>query len=204
MPSDLARRTRPVWQYQAVPALSALLPALPGVSRIGLRSAPTRLLRQPGEEVSHLLRFPAPHGALRLPSATVTCCDRPQAKASHLHSKPQRLTAQTVKLPDPNTNSAPTARTTINAITASPGEAGSAWRCEEPFDHAADLVHGFLVAEPQRGVRGDEHRVDLEGRKVGVRVGDLPGISGVSQFGGDEAAPFPLVADERVTDLPPW
>ena len=46
IPSDLARRTRPVWQYQAVPALSALLPALPGVSRIGLRSAPARLLRQ--------------------------------------------------------------------------------------------------------------------------------------------------------------
>ena len=52
IPSDLARRTRPVWQYQAVPALSALLPALPGVSRIGLRSAPARLLRQSGEEVS--------------------------------------------------------------------------------------------------------------------------------------------------------
>ena len=63
IPSDLARRTRPVWQYQTVPALSALLPALPGVSRIRLRSAPARLLRQPGEEVSHLLRFPAPHGA---------------------------------------------------------------------------------------------------------------------------------------------
>jgi hypothetical protein len=45
------------------PALSALLPALPGVSRLGLRSAPARLLRQPGGEVSHLLRFPAPHGA---------------------------------------------------------------------------------------------------------------------------------------------
>ena len=63
IPSDLARRTQPVWQYQTVPALSALLPALPGVSRIRLRSAPARLLRQPGEEVSHLLRFPAPHGA---------------------------------------------------------------------------------------------------------------------------------------------
>src|SRR5579859_3978737 len=63
IPSGLARRTRPVWQYQTVPALSALLPALPGVSRIRLRSAPARLLRQPGEEVLHLLRFPAPHGA---------------------------------------------------------------------------------------------------------------------------------------------
>ncbi|RPE39101.1 DDE superfamily endonuclease [Streptomyces sp. Ag109_O5-1] len=43
--------------------MSALLPALPGVSRVGLRSATTRLLRQPGEEVLHLLRFTAPHGA---------------------------------------------------------------------------------------------------------------------------------------------
>jgi hypothetical protein len=63
MPSDPARRTRPVWQSRIVPALSALLPALPDVSRVGLRSAPTRLLRQPGEEVLHLLRLPAPHGA---------------------------------------------------------------------------------------------------------------------------------------------
>ncbi|MFI6369298.1 hypothetical protein ACIBG0_42205, partial [Nocardia sp. NPDC050630] len=63
MPSDLARRTRPVWQFRTVPATAALLPALPGVSRIGLRSAPTRLLRQPSEKVFHLLRFLAPHGA---------------------------------------------------------------------------------------------------------------------------------------------
>ena len=42
--SDLTRRTRPVWQYQALPALSALLPALPGVSQVRLRSAPIRLL----------------------------------------------------------------------------------------------------------------------------------------------------------------
>lgn len=62
-PSDPARRTQPVWQYQAVPALSALLPTQPGVPRVGLRSAPTKPLRQPSEEVSHLLRFPAPHGA---------------------------------------------------------------------------------------------------------------------------------------------
>jgi hypothetical protein len=63
IPSDLARRTRPVWQYQAVPALSALLPALPSVSRIRLRSASTRLLRQPSEKASHLLQLRAPHGA---------------------------------------------------------------------------------------------------------------------------------------------
>src|SRR5436190_20788064 len=63
MPSDLACPTRPVWQYRTVPALSALLPTLPGVSRVGLRSAPTELLRQPSEEDSHLLRFTAPHGA---------------------------------------------------------------------------------------------------------------------------------------------
>ncbi len=65
IPSDLARRTRPAWQSQAIPALSALLTALPSVSWIRLRSAPTRLLRQPSEEAFHLLRFPAPHGALR-------------------------------------------------------------------------------------------------------------------------------------------
>jgi hypothetical protein len=53
----------PSGSTRTVPALSALLPALSGVSRIGLRSAPTRPLRQPGEEDSHLLRFPAPHGA---------------------------------------------------------------------------------------------------------------------------------------------
>ncbi len=63
IPSDLVRRTRPVWQYRPVPALSALLPALSGVSRLGLRSAPARLLRQPGEEDLPLPRFPAPHGA---------------------------------------------------------------------------------------------------------------------------------------------
>jgi hypothetical protein len=63
IPSDLARRTQPVWQYQAVSALSALLPILPGTSRIGLRSAPTKLLRQPGGKDSHLLGSSAPHGA---------------------------------------------------------------------------------------------------------------------------------------------
>lgn len=63
IPSDLARRTQPVWQYQAITALSALLPTHPGVSRVELRSAPTGPLRQPNEKVSHLLRFPAPHGA---------------------------------------------------------------------------------------------------------------------------------------------
>jgi hypothetical protein len=65
IPSDLARRTQPVWQYQALPALSALLPTLPGVSRIKLRSAPTRLLRQLSEKAFHLLQLRAPYGALR-------------------------------------------------------------------------------------------------------------------------------------------
>ena len=63
IPSDLARRTQPVWQYQAVPALSALLPTLPVVSRIRLRSASIGLLRQPDEKVFHLLQLRAPHGA---------------------------------------------------------------------------------------------------------------------------------------------
>jgi hypothetical protein len=64
IPSDLARRTQPVWQCQAVPALSALLPTLPVVSRIRLRSASIGLLRQPDEKVFHLLQLRAPHGAL--------------------------------------------------------------------------------------------------------------------------------------------
>jgi Protein of unknown function (DUF4240) len=51
-----ARRTRPIWQYWHVPALSGPLPALPGTTRI------------------------------RLPSATPPCCDRTEAKVSHLHS----------------------------------------------------------------------------------------------------------------------
>ena len=63
IPSDLARRTQLVWQYQAVPALSALLPTLPVVSRIRLRSASIGLLRQPDEKVFHLLQLRAPHGA---------------------------------------------------------------------------------------------------------------------------------------------
>ena len=57
IPSDLARRTRPVWQCHTVPALSALLAILPGVPRVRLRSAPAKLLRQLNEKVLHLLRF---------------------------------------------------------------------------------------------------------------------------------------------------
>lgn len=43
--------------------MSALLPTLPVVSRIRLRSASTGLLRQPNEKVLHLLQLRAPHGA---------------------------------------------------------------------------------------------------------------------------------------------
>jgi hypothetical protein len=32
---------------------------------------------------------------IRLPSASPACCDRPEAKVSHLHSNQQHLTAQT-------------------------------------------------------------------------------------------------------------
>src|SRR5258708_5677929 len=76
IPSDPARRTRPVWQYQTVPALSALLPALTGVSRIDC--------------------------AQLLPG----CCDSPARRSctsfdSQRLTAHQRLTAQTVKLTDP-------------------------------------------------------------------------------------------------------
>jgi hypothetical protein len=59
-----ARRTRPIWQYWTRPGFVRAAPALSGTTRI------------------------------RLPSATAACCDRPQAKVSHLHSDTQRLTAQ--------------------------------------------------------------------------------------------------------------
>jgi hypothetical protein len=68
-----ARRTRPIWQCWTRPGFVRAAPALPGTTRI------------------------------RLPSATLTCCDRPAAKVSHLHSNQQRLTAQTVNLTDPVT-----------------------------------------------------------------------------------------------------
>jgi hypothetical protein len=83
IPSDLARRTRPAWQSQTVPALSALLTALPSVSWIRLRSAPTRLLRQPSEEAFHLPRFSAPHGALR-PRVAITVTTRKRAWRTRL------------------------------------------------------------------------------------------------------------------------
>jgi len=87
MPSGLARRTRAIWQSWHVPALSALLPALPGTSRIRLRSASTGLLRQPGEKASHLLRLSAPHGApaphgARFPRSAPA----PDPGSRHLHA----------------------------------------------------------------------------------------------------------------------
>lgn len=45
-PLHHARRTRTIWQYWHVPALSGLLPALSGTTRIRLPSASTALLRQ--------------------------------------------------------------------------------------------------------------------------------------------------------------
>jgi hypothetical protein len=44
---DLASRTRTVWQYQHVPALSGLLPTLTGAPRIRLPPASIRPLRRP-------------------------------------------------------------------------------------------------------------------------------------------------------------
>lgn len=38
---------------------------------------------------------------IRLPSASPPCCDRTEAKVSHLHSKPQRLVAQPIKFEEP-------------------------------------------------------------------------------------------------------
>jgi len=60
--------------------MSALLPTLPGVSRIRLRPAPTRSLRRPSREVSHLPRFSAPHGA-QAPRGAQGFFDAPSADA---------------------------------------------------------------------------------------------------------------------------
>lgn len=63
-PSRLASRIRTVQQYRHVPSLSGLLSTLPGVSRISLPPASTRLLRQPGGGVlPPPLDHPAPRGA---------------------------------------------------------------------------------------------------------------------------------------------
>lgn len=63
-PSRLACRTRTVWQYQYVPSLSGLLPALPGISRIRLPSAPIESLRRlDGGVLSPPHGHEAPRGA---------------------------------------------------------------------------------------------------------------------------------------------
>ena len=51
--TGLASRTRAIWQYQRVPALSGLLPTLTGAPRIRLPPASIRPLRQPNGRVSH-------------------------------------------------------------------------------------------------------------------------------------------------------
>jgi hypothetical protein len=64
VPSDLASRTRTIWQYRHVPTLSELLPALTGAPRIRLLPASTRPLRQPGGGgLSPPLEHQAPRGA---------------------------------------------------------------------------------------------------------------------------------------------
>ena len=57
MPLRLACRTRTIWQYRSVPALSGLLPALTPVPGIGLPSASPDSLRRAGGGV-----LSSPHG----------------------------------------------------------------------------------------------------------------------------------------------
>src|ERR1039458_4991630 len=77
-------------------------------------------------------------------------------------------------------------------------DVGSTWWCEESVDDATGRVHGAVVAEPERGVRGGENCVDLESHKVGVESGDLPRVGRVAQLGGDQATPGPLLAGQRI------
>ena len=69
-PSRLACRTRTVWQYQHVPALSGLLPTLPGVSRIRLPSASPGCCDSPAVEVFH------PHPVMRASWRTIPSTHR--------------------------------------------------------------------------------------------------------------------------------
>lgn len=63
-PSRLARRTRPIWQYWTVPALSGPLATQPGTSRIRLPSASPGRYDDPATKVSHLRsEQQTPHGA---------------------------------------------------------------------------------------------------------------------------------------------
>jgi deazaflavin-dependent oxidoreductase (nitroreductase family) len=82
IPSDPTRRTQPVWQYQAVPALSALLPTQPGVPRVRLRSAP------PGCCDSPARRSRTSFGSQRLTAhrrlAAHLSCRRPRAQGAEL------------------------------------------------------------------------------------------------------------------------
>jgi deazaflavin-dependent oxidoreductase (nitroreductase family) len=98
--------------------------------------------------------------------------------------------------PDLATFAASTERT-IPLFLLRRGTLSASWS-EESTDDATSRLHGAVVAEPERGVRGGEDRVDLEGRKVGVESGDLPGVGRMAQFGGEQATPGPLLAGQRI------
>jgi hypothetical protein len=63
---------------------------------------------------------------------------------------------------------------------------------------AAGGVRGAVVAEPQRRAGGGQDRVDLEGREAGVGSGALPRVGRVAQLGGEQGAPGPVLAGQRV------
>ena len=91
-PSGLASRTRTVWQYQPVPALSGPLPTLPGVPRIRLPPASTRPLRRPGGEVSHLhstIRRLVAHTAAKYSNPSRAACVQSRSAAPARTSGPR-------------------------------------------------------------------------------------------------------------------
>ena len=64
-PFHPARRTRTIWQYWRVPALSGPLATLPGVTRVRLPPAPPPCCDREGDEgLSPPIESTAPHGAL--------------------------------------------------------------------------------------------------------------------------------------------
>ena len=62
-PLRLARQTRTTWQYWPVPALSGLLPPLPGTTRIRLASAPPSCCDRISDVSLTSVRITALHGA---------------------------------------------------------------------------------------------------------------------------------------------
>jgi hypothetical protein len=146
-PSRLACRTRTIWQYRYVPALSGLLPALPGVSRTRLPPASIRPLRRPnGEVVSPPHGHKAPRGA-RFPRSTLTSYDR---VGCPLYPGDRRCSPD--RMPCPASSCHIPAATSLHSARHIPSRGA-------PFYEASTKVHAIhpsglpLTRDPRDGTR---------------------------------------------------